>query len=101
LDTKSLSQALLRISIDLCNRDLILSAREVLGELLVDWGEGLAVTAPWCKELYEGWLAGDGNLIEVAWNEVEDCGFVESVGRSARSCSQGDGGKASEHEALE
>lgn len=59
------------------------------------------MAAPWCKEFYESWLARDGDLIEVAWDKVEDCGFVEGVGRYAGPCGQGDGGKTSEHEALE
>jgi hypothetical protein len=65
LNTKSLSQALLTIRIDLRNCELVLCEREVLGELLVDGSKILAVTAPWCKEFDEGGLAVQGELVEV------------------------------------
>lgn len=51
-------------------------------ELLVDGSQALAVTTPWCKEFDESWLAGDGDLIEIGRNEIEDGGFIECVWRT-------------------
>lgn len=90
MDTEPTAKFLLSIGVNLCDLD-VLGGGEGAGEVLVHWGEVLAVAAPWGEELDKCWLAGfENDAVEVVWDKVEDCGLGGYNGR-----------QAGEHEALD
>jgi len=73
------------IRIDFGNADLVSSVLEDSGELFVNGGKVLAVTAPWSKEFYEGRLARlEDDVIEVGGFKVDDGGCC-GEGREQRN----------------
>jgi hypothetical protein len=82
-NTEALAQGLVFVRIDLCDRDLASGVLETGGELLVDGGEVLAVSAPRGEELDKGGLARlQNDIVEVLGCEVDN-----------RGCGRGGGGK--------
>jgi hypothetical protein len=49
-----------------------------LCQLLVDRRKCLAVSTPRSEKLNKSRLARNCDLVEIVWDEIEDCGVVES-----------------------
>lgn len=82
LNTETLAQVAVRISVDLADGNLVLSEGKDTSKLLVDGGESLAVAAPRGEELNKRGLAGlQDDIVEVLGDEVDDSGA--GVGEAA------------------
>lgn len=95
LNAESAAKLLVGIGVDLCNGNLLLCKLKGSGQLLVDWGESLAVAAPRGEELDQSRLSRlEDDIIEVVRDEIND-------GRGGRSAHQGERRSQDSTEAAE
>ena len=72
-DSVLLAEISVLVTVDLGNDDLLVLDHG-LSELLVCWGESLAVSAPWGEELDKDWLSFSDLLVEVGCCQLDNGG---------------------------